>query len=71
MIKRIADASPRLKARIAVSFLLLLLLAAFTEFFVRGRSSFAAELAAKPRSQSHRNLVHDRCDAARYDIFSR
>ncbi len=45
MIKRIADASPRPKARIAgVFFGLLLLMAAFTEFFVRGRLSFAAEL---------------------------
>jgi hypothetical protein len=47
MIKRIAEASPRLKARIAGGlFLLLLLTATFTEFVVRGRLSFAADLAA-------------------------
>ena len=47
MMKRIAEVSPRLKARIA-GFLVLLavLTAAFTEFFVRGRLSFAADLAA-------------------------
>jgi hypothetical protein len=46
-MKGIADASTPLKARIAgVLFLLLLLTAAFTEFFVRGRLSFAADLAA-------------------------
>ena len=47
MMKRIAEASPRLKARIAgVLFLLLVLTAAFTEFFARGRLSSAADLAA-------------------------
>src|ERR1700722_9062708 len=47
MMKRIAEASPRLKARIAGGlFLLLLLTATFTEFVVRGRLSFAADLAA-------------------------
>jgi hypothetical protein len=47
MMKRIADVSARLKARIAgVLFLLVLLTAAFTEFFVRGKLSFAADLAA-------------------------
>jgi hypothetical protein len=46
-MKRIADASPRLEARIAgVLFWLLLLTTAFTQFFVRGRLSFAADLAA-------------------------
>jgi hypothetical protein len=46
MMNRIAEASPRLKARTAgVLFLLLVLTAAFTEFFVRGRLSFAADLA--------------------------
>ena len=46
MMKRIAEASPCLKARIAGAFFLLLLLtAAFTQFFVRGRLSFAADLA--------------------------
>jgi len=47
MMKRIAQASPRFKARIAGAlFLLLVLTAAFTEFFARGRLSFAADLAA-------------------------
>jgi hypothetical protein len=47
MMKRIAEASPRFKARMAgVLFLLLVLMAAFTEFFARGRLSFAADLAA-------------------------
>jgi hypothetical protein len=47
MMKRIAEASPRLKARIAgVLFLLLVLTSAFTEFFAHGRLSFAADLAA-------------------------
>jgi len=46
-MKRIAEASPCLKARIAGAlFLLLLLTAAFTEFFFHGRLSFAADLAA-------------------------
>ena len=47
VMKRIAEASPRFKARMAgVLFLLLVLTAAFTEFFARGRLSFAADLAA-------------------------
>jgi len=47
MMKRIRDASPGFKARIAGGlFLLLLLTAAFTEFFVRGKLSFASDLAA-------------------------
>src|ERR1700689_4088469 len=47
MMKWIAEASPGLKARMAgVLFLLLVLTAAFTEFFARGRLSFAATLAA-------------------------
>jgi hypothetical protein len=47
MMKRIADVPPRLKARTAgVLFLLLILTATFTEFVVRGRLSFAADLAA-------------------------
>jgi hypothetical protein len=47
MMKRIAEASPRLKARMAgVLFLLLVLTAAFTEFFARGKLSFAANLVA-------------------------
>src|SRR6266853_900125 len=47
IMKRIAEASPCLKARIAGAiFLLLLLTAAFTEFFFHGKLSFAADLAA-------------------------
>ena len=47
MMKRIAEASPRFKARIAgVLFLLLVLTSACTEFFFRGRLSFAADIAA-------------------------
>src|SRR5208282_2527543 len=47
MIKRVAGASPRFKARmVGVLFALLILTATFTEFFARGRLSFAADLAA-------------------------
>ncbi|MGA2979305.1 MAG: DUF4386 domain-containing protein [Terriglobales bacterium] len=47
MMKRMAEVSPCFKARIAGAlFLLLVLTAAFTEFFARGRLSFAADLAA-------------------------
>ena len=47
MMRRIAEASPRFKARMAGGlFLLLLLTAACTEFFFHGRLSFAADLAA-------------------------
>ena len=47
MMKRIAEASPGLKARMAgVLFLFLVLTASFTEFFARGRLSSAAEIAA-------------------------
>jgi hypothetical protein len=49
MMKRIVEASPRFKARMAgVSFLLTMLTAAFTEIFVRmsGRLNFAVDLAA-------------------------
>ena len=47
VMKRIAETSPRFKARMAgVLFLLLVLTAAFTEFFARGRLSFAEDLAA-------------------------
>jgi hypothetical protein len=47
MMKRIREASPRFKARIAgVLYLLVILTAAFTEFFVRGRLGFAADLVA-------------------------
>lgn len=46
-MKRIAETSPRLKARMAgVFFLLTMLTAALTEFVFRGRLSFAADLAA-------------------------
>ena len=47
IMKRIAEGSPRLKARMAgVLFLVLVLTSAFTEFFARGRLSFAAHVAA-------------------------
>ncbi len=47
MMKRIAEASPRFKARMAGAlFLLLVLTAACTEFFFHGRLSVAADLAA-------------------------
>src|ERR1022692_1394351 len=47
LLERIAEVSPRFKARMAgVFFLLLILTAAFTEFFVRGKLNFAADLAA-------------------------
>jgi hypothetical protein len=47
MMKRIAEASPRFKARIAGDlFLLSLLAAAFGEFIVRGRLEFAGDLVA-------------------------
>ena len=47
MMERIADASPRLKARIAGAlYLLSFLTAAFTELFARGRLNFAGGLIA-------------------------
>jgi hypothetical protein len=47
MMKRIAEASPRFKARMAGAlFLLLVLTAACTEFFFHGRLSFGTDLAA-------------------------
>jgi hypothetical protein len=47
MIERFAEVSPRFKARMAGAlFLLLILTAAFTEFFVRGKLNSAADLAA-------------------------
>jgi len=47
MTRWIAEASPRFKARMAGAlFLFLLLTAAFTEFFARGRLSFAEDVAA-------------------------
>jgi hypothetical protein len=70
MIKRIADASPRLKARIAgVFFWLLLLTAAFTEFFVRGRLSFAAELSADLAASLIEILCMIAVTLLFYDIF--
>jgi hypothetical protein len=46
MMKRIAEMSPRFKARMAgVLFLFLVLTSTFTEFFARGRLSFAAHIA--------------------------
>src|ERR1039457_3357040 len=47
MMKRIAEASPRFKARMAgVLFLFLVLTSTFTEFFARGRLSLAGQVAA-------------------------
>jgi hypothetical protein len=70
MIKRIADASPRLKARIAgVFFRLLLLTAAFTEFLVRGRLSFAAELSANLAARVIEILCMIAVTLLFYDIF--
>src|SRR5258708_32137453 len=47
MMKRIAEASPRFKARmVGALFVLLVLTAACTEFFFHGRLSVAADLAA-------------------------
>jgi Domain of unknown function (DUF4386) len=46
MLKRIREASPSFKARIAGGlFLLVILTAAFAQFFVRGRLGFAADLS--------------------------
>src|ERR1700723_3221747 len=46
MLKRIEEASPSLKARVAGGlFLLVIITAAFTQFFVRGRLGFAADLS--------------------------
>ena len=47
MLKGIRQASPRFKARLAgVLFLLVILTAAFTQFFVRGRLGFSVDLGA-------------------------
>ena len=47
MMKRIAETSPSFKARMAGAlFLFLVLTSTFTEFFARGRLSFAVDLAA-------------------------
>jgi hypothetical protein len=47
MMKQIAETSPRFKARMAgVFFFLIMLTAAFTELVVRGRLSFAGDIAA-------------------------
>jgi hypothetical protein len=47
MMERIREVSPRFKARMAgLLVLLVVLTAVFTEFIVRGRLSFAADLAA-------------------------
>jgi len=47
MMERIAETSPRFKARMSgVFYLLTMLTAAFTELVVHGRLSFAADLAA-------------------------
>ena len=68
MMKRIAEASPRFKARIAGAlFVLLVLTAACTEFFFHGKLSFAADLAA--------GIIEVSCMIAVtllfYDIFKR
>src|SRR3984957_11626984 len=45
MLKRVGEASPSLKARVAGGlFLLVIITAAFTQFFVRGGVGFAADL---------------------------
>jgi hypothetical protein len=47
MLKRIREASPSFKARVAGGiFLLVILTAAFTQFFIHGRLGFAADLSA-------------------------
>jgi hypothetical protein len=47
MLKRIREASPSFKARVAGGiFLLVILTAAFAQFFMRGRLSFAVDLSA-------------------------
>ena len=47
MLKWIREASPSVKARFAGGlFLLVILTAAFTQFFIRGRLGFAADLSA-------------------------
>ena len=47
MLKRIREASPSFKARVAGGiFLFVILTAAFTQFFLRGRLGFAADLSA-------------------------
>jgi hypothetical protein len=57
MMERIADASPRLKARIAGGlYLLSFLTAAFSELFARGRLNFAG--------WPHRGPRYGGCDAA-------
>jgi hypothetical protein len=57
MMKRIAEASPRFKARIAgVLYLFSVLTAAFTELFVRGKLNIAGGLIAVSGG-------HGRCDA--------
>ncbi len=70
MVKRISEAPPQLMARMAgVLFLLLVLTAAFTEFFARGKLSSAMDLAAvmvKRISEEHLPLTdkheHDERD---------
>ena len=47
MLKRIREASPSFKARVAGGlFLLVIATGAFTEFLIRGRLGFAADLSA-------------------------
>jgi hypothetical protein len=60
MMKRIAEASPQFQGQDGrCPFLLLVLTAAFTEFFARGRLN-----SRRTSQRAHRGLVHDRCDAA-------
>ena len=47
MMERIAETSPRFKARMAaVFFLLTMMTSAFNDLFVRGRLGFAGNIAA-------------------------
>jgi hypothetical protein len=55
MMKRIAEVSPRFKARMAgVLFLFLVLTSTFTEFFARGRLSFASSISTSQREHRPR-----------------
>ena len=61
MMKRIAEVSPRFKARMAgVLFLSLVLTSTFTDV-LRSRR---VEFRSAHRSGRYRGLVHGRCDAA-------
>jgi len=61
MLKRMRESSPCFEPGLPGGlFLLVILAAAFTQFFVRGRLGFAADLTRR----LHRGLGRDRCDAA-------